>query len=101
MLIDKDNSLRGPAPVFAGSLEAGITAFQQGKYDLALAHLNEAIRSNPHKGEAYYYRGQSYQAMGEYHKAIAPTTSTGMIQGILFHISSMTGVDHDAPSLGA
>jgi tetratricopeptide (TPR) repeat protein len=40
-------------------------------YDKAIAEFTKAIESEPDCADAYYYRGSSYDKMGEYDKAIA------------------------------
>ena len=49
---------------FGPYLEKGIVLLQSGKLPDALAELNNAIRLNTQSGEAYYYRAQCYNQMG-------------------------------------
>ncbi len=54
-----------------GFIEAGISAFQQGRYDEAISHFTAAIEKNPTNPYTYNDRGLCYIEMGEYDRAIA------------------------------
>lgn len=47
---------------------------EQGRWDLAIEELNQAIALDPQFAEAYYRRGSAYEWVGEHDKAIADLT---------------------------
>ena len=50
---------------------SGITYYQKGDFDAAIAGFDEAIALNPADAEAYYNRGAAYAEKGEIDRAIA------------------------------
>ncbi|MBN1471324.1 MAG: tetratricopeptide repeat protein [Syntrophaceae bacterium] len=51
-------------------LKTGYEAFDDKKWDEALNAFDKAIKINPQNMEAYFYRGNIYDELGDYKKAI-------------------------------
>jgi tetratricopeptide (TPR) repeat protein len=49
-----------PAPTVSPSLESGLAAYENGRYDQAIADLTTAIAESGDDAYAYYLRGSSY-----------------------------------------
>jgi tetratricopeptide (TPR) repeat protein len=52
-------------------LQQGITNFEAGNYEQAIADYTKAIELNPEKAEAYLDRGYAYEQLGDYEQSIA------------------------------
>ena len=50
-------------------LEAGMEAFDQERWSVAIQNLDRWIQINPREPEAYWTRGQAYERLGEWEKA--------------------------------
>jgi len=55
----------------ADYIRQGLVYAEQGDYDQAIAHYDQAIALDPDYVEAYLYRGLAYRKRGEYDHAIA------------------------------
>jgi len=49
----------------------GMEAYADGNYNEALSYLNQSVQLDPNNAYAYYYRGMTYQSLGETERAIA------------------------------
>ncbi|MFZ5765662.1 MAG: tetratricopeptide repeat protein [Thermodesulfobacteriota bacterium] len=56
----------------AGEYDAGMTLFNQGKFEEAAGHFSRATELDPEFGEAYLYLGRSYVNLGRWGSALAP-----------------------------
>ena len=56
------------------AFDSGVSAFQKGDYDRAIADYTEAIRLDPKHAKAYNNRALAYDAKGDFDKAIADLT---------------------------
>jgi len=53
------------APYAAREYDRGLAAYREHRYEDALAHLSESIRSNPQDAQAWFARGRAYQRLGD------------------------------------
>jgi len=63
-----------PVDPEANAYQSGLTSFQDGLYDEALASFNEAIKLNPSSENAVYSRAATYQMLKDYRSAISDYT---------------------------
>ncbi len=56
----------------AGEYDAGMSLFNQGKYEEAAGHFARATELDPQFGEAYLYLGRSYVNLGRWGSALSP-----------------------------
>jgi len=60
----------------AGFCERGGSLYHEGKYDAALADLNEAIRLDPELANAYMCRGVVFYSQGEFDRSVDDLTES-------------------------
>jgi len=56
------------------AFDEGVSCFDKGDYDAAIAAFTEAIRLDPTNAKAYGSRGRAYSLKREFEKAIADCT---------------------------
>jgi len=60
------------APTTAeGFIDRGLTYYDKGDYDRAIADFTQALRLNPNNYGVYLFRGHSYIIKGDYDRGIA------------------------------
>ena len=52
--------------------ERGVTLFNQGRFEAAIPHFQEATREDPNFAPAYFYLGRSYISLSRWRSAIQP-----------------------------
>lgn len=57
------------------SFERGVTLFNQGRFEAAIPHFQEATREDPNFAPAYFYLGRSYVSLSRWRSAIQPLRS--------------------------
>ncbi|MGH9857375.1 MAG: tetratricopeptide repeat protein, partial [Acidobacteriota bacterium] len=55
---------------FAQTYEEAKQLFEDGKYEEAIAHLDQIIEQDPDSKNAYLLRGTSYDYIGQYDRAL-------------------------------
>jgi tetratricopeptide (TPR) repeat protein len=60
------------ALVLTHSFERGVTLFNQGRFEAAIPHFQEATREDPDFAPAYFYLGRSYISLSRWRSAIQP-----------------------------
>jgi tetratricopeptide (TPR) repeat protein len=54
------------------SFERGVTLFNQGRFEAAIPHFQDATREDPNFAPAYFYLGRSYISLSRWRSAIQP-----------------------------
>ena len=54
------------------SFERGVSLFNQGRFEAAIPHFQEATREDPNFAPAYFYLGRSYISLSRWRSAIQP-----------------------------
>jgi tetratricopeptide (TPR) repeat protein len=70
VVLDASEALRLKPDVALYNLR-GSAYFDKGKYDIATADFNDALRVGPPSGTIFHNRGNAYRCNGDYAKAIA------------------------------
>ena len=65
-----------PASAADDSFNQGLQAIKEKDYDGAITHLTEAIRLDPKKADAYFWRASAFGHLKQYAKAVADYTET-------------------------
>jgi tetratricopeptide (TPR) repeat protein len=54
------------------SFEQGVSLFNQGRFEAAIPHFQDATREDPNFAPAYFYLGRSYISVSRWRSAIQP-----------------------------
>lgn len=54
------------------SYEQGVSFFNQGRFEAAIPHFQDATREDPNFAPAYFYLGRSYISLSRWRAAIQP-----------------------------
>jgi tetratricopeptide (TPR) repeat protein len=54
------------------SFDQGVTLFNQGRFEAAIPHFQDATREDPNFAPAYFYLGRSYISLSRWRAAIQP-----------------------------
>jgi tetratricopeptide (TPR) repeat protein len=54
------------------SFDRGVTLFNQGRFEAAIPHFQDATREDPDFAPAYFYLGRSYVSLSRWRSAIQP-----------------------------
>ena len=57
------------------NFERGVTLFNQGRFEAAIPHFQDATREDPNFAPAYFYLGRSYISLSRWRSAIQPLRS--------------------------